>query len=579
MREAFLQIAERSHTMRRVGANPHAALIALFVCVAYYLGTKLGFALTFQPHPISTLWPPNAILLAALLLTPPCLWWLPILAALPAHVAGEIQSGVPMAMVMGWFASNCSEALIGATAIRYLTGGEPLRFDSFRHVAAFMIGGALLGPFVSSFLDAGLVRLVGWGEGSYWELWRTRFFSNLLTEMTIVPAIVGWASWGFASLRSTPASRHVEAGLFALGLIAATAVAFGTQVVSLNTSPALLFAPLPFLIWAALRLGPLGTSTSLMLIVFLGIWGAIHGQGPFVQRSPMESALAIQLFLTVLAAPLLLLAAVLRERERAVLGQRRMEREAEDQRSRVTHLARIAILGELTGALAHELHQPLTAILATAQAGRIVLDEATVDLAQLREILGDIIAEDKRATEVIRGLRALLKRDEIQSEWFDVNALVREALGLAHDTLAQRGIVTSTRLAENLAPVRGNRVQLAQVLLNIILNACDEMGTTASGNRRLAIATELDAERSVRICVSDSGPGIDPQRLESLFESFFTTKPDGLGLGLSVSKSIVAAHGGRIRAENGPAGGAIFIVELPSSGAAESQGRGIGVER
>src|SRR5688572_620544 len=135
MQQTAMDLAGPPGTESRAGSRN--ARVAIFVGIAYYLGIKLGFALTFQPLPISTLWPPNAILLAGLLLTAPRAWWMPILAVLPAHVAGEMQGGVPALMVMGWFVSNCSEALIGAAAVLYLTKGERLRFDSFRHVCAF----------------------------------------------------------------------------------------------------------------------------------------------------------------------------------------------------------------------------------------------------------------------------------------------------------------------------------------------------------------------------------------------------------------------------------------------------------
>jgi signal transduction histidine kinase len=558
-------------------SNSRALHVALFVCIAYYLGAKVGFALTFRPLPISILWPPNAILLAALLLLPPRSWWIAIVAALPAHLAGEIQGGVPTSMVVGWFASNCSEALIGAAAVLYLTRGEALRFDSFRHVGAFMVGGAFLAPFLSSFFDAGLVKLIAWGEGGFWELWRARFFSNMLSELTVVPVVVGWASVSQMSLRAAPARLHIEAAAFTLGLVAVMALVFGTHDAMLNTSPALLYAPIPFLIWAAVRLGPLGTSTSLLAIVFFASWGVVHEEGPFVKTSPMESAVAIQLFLIMLSIPLLMLAAVLSERERAIARQRRMEREAEDQRNRMTHLARVALLGELTGALAHELNQPLAAILANAQAAEQMLEAEPVSIVEMRAIVGDIIADDKRAAEVIRRLWALLKRGKTQSQSIDVNALAREALDLAQGDLLGRRIAASTRLAERPPPVRGDLVQLEQVLLNLITNACDEMAANAPDDRRLTIATGPGKSDSVRISVSDSGPGVDPGRLEALFEPFFTTKPAGLGLGLSLSRSIVTAHGGRLWAENQPGGGATFFVELPAwRGNAESLHAGIG---
>src|SRR5438046_8777897 len=136
--------------------------------VGYYLGARIGFALTFQPHPISVFWPPNSVLLAALLLTPPRIWWFLLLAAFPAHLIAELQSQVPPAMVVCWFISNCSEALIGAGLTLYLLRG-PVHFDNLRSVIVFCLGCAFLGPFLSSFIDAGFVVANGWGQDCYLE--------------------------------------------------------------------------------------------------------------------------------------------------------------------------------------------------------------------------------------------------------------------------------------------------------------------------------------------------------------------------------------------------------------------------
>jgi len=208
-----LSTAKSSHlpTVSQVespGTQARVASLALFVCVAYYLGSRVGLALTFQPHPISTLWPPNAILLAGLLLAPMRSWWVILLAALPAHVAAELQGGVPSIMVFAWFLTNCTEALIGAFAIRALIPA-PLRFDRFAHVVTFAVM-AYFATFVSTFLDTALVKLIGWGEGDYWDLWRLRFFSNTLATLTLVPVIVIWGSsrgmsFGRAPLSTCPA--------------------------------------------------------------------------------------------------------------------------------------------------------------------------------------------------------------------------------------------------------------------------------------------------------------------------------------------------------------------------------------
>src|SRR5205814_4986554 len=193
----------------------------LWVFVGYYLGAKMGFALTFEPHPISVLWPPNSILVAALLLTPPRTWWLVLLAAFPAHLAAQLQSQVPLTMVLCWFISNCCEALIAAGLARYLIGGQ-VRFNSVRSVGIFCLTVAFIGPFLSSFLDAAFVRWNEWGQGGYWELFRIRFTSNVLAALTVAPTIVTWATIGFAWLRKRQPWYYLEASVVFLGLLSIT---------------------------------------------------------------------------------------------------------------------------------------------------------------------------------------------------------------------------------------------------------------------------------------------------------------------------------------------------------------------
>lgn len=661
--------------------SPSTGLTALLIGVAYYLGSKLGFALTFQPHPISTLWPPNSLLMVGLLLTPARAWWLLVLTAFPAHLAAQFQSGVPPAMVLGWFASNCSEALLGAFSIRWFIR-EPLRFDSFRQVGVFLLFGALAAPLASSFLDAGLVKLIGWGQGSYWHLWRLRFFSNVLAALTVVPLVVTWVAHGPAWIRRSNAWQIVEATGVLIGLLAVSWVVFRQREAGILATPAMFYAPLPFLLWTAVRLGPAGTSASLLVVVSLAVWGAVHGQGPFVTSSPEENARAVQLFLIAIAVPILLLAAVVEERRQAnravqlsearadrifrsspdpialvrksdqtlldvndkweamfgysrkeamgrttaelrtyvderdrdnflaleakqgyvrdfkaevrsrsgevrhalmaaesaevngipciittvrdVTEQNRAERLAREQREQITHLTRVAMLGELSGALAHELNQPLTAILSNAQAAQRFLTGERINVEELREILRDIADEDRRAGEVISRLRAMFRKDVAHFQALRANELVQEVLQLARSDLVSRSVEVNTQLSPDCPVVWGDRVQLQQVLLNLIVNACEAMMESTGGMRVLAITTELRADRTVRFSVADSGSGISAERLEELFQPFFTTKQQGLGLGLSISRSIVNAHHGQLSASNIPARGAVFHVDLPA---------------
>src|SRR6184192_982096 len=303
-------------TARNVNSSSAAfdwrpVVTGLWVFVGYYLGAKLGFALTFQPHPVSVLWPPNSILVAALLLTPPRIWWFVLLAAFPAHCAAQLQSHVPRLMILCWFISNSCEAVIGAGLMRYLVG-RPIRFTTLRNVGLFCLCVVFIGPFLSSFLDAAFVVWNHWGHDGYWELIRMRLSSNAVSALIIVPLIVTWVTHGVQPLRTASRSRYLEAcGVF-LGLLAVSyAVLYELRS---GADLALLFLPLPFLLWAAVRLGAMGASTAISVVGFLAIWSTSHGHGPFSRETAEQSALSIEIFLIGLAIPLLFLAALIEER-------------------------------------------------------------------------------------------------------------------------------------------------------------------------------------------------------------------------------------------------------------------------
>ncbi|HET8783072.1 MAG TPA: MASE1 domain-containing protein [Pyrinomonadaceae bacterium] len=286
-------------------------LAAVFVSAAYFIGAKIGFALTFQPHPVSTLWPPNSIVFAVLLLSPVRWWWFLMLAVFPAHLLTQLGADIPLPMMLCWYISNCTEALIGASLLRYST--KEVRLDSTYHVGMFIMV-AVLSPFLSSFLDAAFVKLNGFGTSSYGDVFRMRFFSNVLASLTLVPLIVTWKRGGIRSLTTAPPRRVLEAALLAAGLLVVGKISFGTREFFQNTTPALLYLPLPLLLWASMRFGPRGSSAALMVVSFFAIWGAINGLGPFT-GTPEESAMSVQSFLIVAAVTLLFLTAVMRERD------------------------------------------------------------------------------------------------------------------------------------------------------------------------------------------------------------------------------------------------------------------------
>lgn len=246
------------------------------------------------------------------------------------------------------------------------------------------------------------------------------------------------------------------------------------------------------------------------------------------------------------------------------ITQRKLaELEMQQKQREVTHLARVATLGELSGALAHELNQPLTAILSNAQAAQRFLAQPSPDLGEVDAILADIVAEDQRAGEIIRRLRRLFDKREAPLQPVEVNQLVIEVLRLLRNDLLSHGVALSTVLGAGGARVLADSVQLQQVLVNLLVNACDAMAAPGPGGKAIGVRTALDDDGWVRISVADCGSGIPNAALEQVFEPFYTTKDSGMGLGLSICRSIVAAHGGQLWAENNPDRGASFHVRLP----------------
>jgi two-component system sensor kinase FixL len=662
----------------------YTILAASAVALGYFAGSALGFALTLEPVPVSTLWPPNAILLAGLVLTPPRIWGHILAAVFAAHLAVQLPGGVPPLMVLCWFVSNATEAVLGAALLRRFGSGTPW-FETFRGTAVF-VGAGVAAAFLSSFVDVTFVALNGWGDASFGTLWRTRFFSNVLATLTLVPVALTSADVLAGSIR-LPRRRLTEA---AAGLAVLVVVCWGVFVLrepGPETSPALLYGPLPLLVAAALRFGPWGASVSMLTTAVIAIMGAVSGRGPFIISSPFDNALSLQLFLLAVWIPIMSLAAIVRERARAeeqartreaqlaiamdavqlgrwewevatqhltwsdttrriyevpldgvvtpatfqalihpedrpvidaamagagagrdidaefrivlpdgrtkwILSRGRAicaddgrlvrlvgvkvditvrklaELQIQEQRRTLAQRSREWVAGELSTALAHEVNQPLAAILCNASAAKQFLHRNPTDLRELAEIVDAIADDNREAAAVISRFGALLKKDEPSWESVDMNELVTSFIDVARLDILSRGVRVTTAEAARLPPVFGDRVQLQQVLLNLVINACEAMEPLAPEARRLHLATELDGgDQGVRVVVRDSGPGVPPDALERVFEPFVTTKRLRPGLGLAICSSIVSAHNGRLGVQHPVEGGAAFYFSLPAEAA------------
>jgi two-component system sensor kinase FixL len=652
--------------------------IALLVALGYFFGAKIGFALTLQPHPVSVLWPPNSILLAALLLTPVRVWWLILLAVFPAHLAAQLQGNVPPTMIFCWFISNSCEALIGAGCVRYFIN-RPVRLDRLANVGIFVLFAAWLAPFLSSFIDAGFVAINQFGQDSYWRVWRIRFTSNVLAALTLVPLIVTWAADGIGWLRKVPRARLLEAAFLLVALLWVNTVVF--YKLAPSADPALLCLPLPFLIWAAVRFGSRGASATICALTLLAIWSAGHGYGPFSMRSAEENALSIQMFLIVTSIPLLLLAGVIEERSNGATTLREREerfslaaesanlafwsidferkkswmsnkgraifnftpdeplsrelflsrvhpedRDAVDdaieqaraesrtfeieyrllrpdgdtrwlisrgryvsndrgkareligaaiditaqvkadiqlrlQREEMARMSRVSSMGELTASLAHELNQPLSAIASNAAAGRRFLAQGSPETGIIEELLADVASDARRAGDIIQGIHQFVRKGEELRCAVNLNGIVREVVRLLHSDLVGRGTSVELDLAPGLLPVDGDPVQLKQVFLNLLMNSLEAMHLTAADKRRIIVTTR-PGENSIMGSVRDYGAGLPKDDVEKIFAHFYSTKASGMGMGLTIVRSIVESHGGELTAENAEEG-ARFIFSLP----------------
>jgi C4-dicarboxylate-specific signal transduction histidine kinase len=253
-----------------------------------------------------------------------------------------------------------------------------------------------------------------------------------------------------------------------------------------------------------------------------------------------------------------------------VSEERRAQESLAEAQSELAHVSRLTTLGELTTSIAHEVSQPVAAMIARADACARWLAAEPPDLAEARASLESIAADGKRMREVIARVRALTKRQAPRRDTVDINHEIREALALTEGERRRHGVALRTELARTLPPLAGDRIQLQQVLLNLIVNAMEAMSGVNDRARDLTIASRPDGANAVLVEVRDCGTGLDAQSVERVFEAFYTTKPEGVGIGLSISRSIINAHGGRLSASANAPQGAVFRFSLPAAAEAKS---------
>jgi PAS domain S-box-containing protein len=291
-----------------------SALSPILVAVAYYAGAEAAFAIGTMTQMFAPFWPPNVVLLCALLLAPQRRWWANVLAAFAAHLAAELGVAMPVPQLLVAFACNVAVALLNAVLLRRVLTGPPWLGD-LRKASLYLLITVMLSPGLVAFAGGAEPTFGDGDAGNYWTFWWRWYLSNALGSLTLTPVALTWVTESTRSLRIAPRRRRIEAAALALGLTAACTIAFGasTELAPDRFLPALLFVPVPLLLWAAVRFGGKGASGAILLVTVVSLWQAMQGHGPFAATAPGQSVLALQLFLAVISAPVILLAAIVEE--------------------------------------------------------------------------------------------------------------------------------------------------------------------------------------------------------------------------------------------------------------------------
>ena len=546
---------------KKAGSSGWIVLQVFLTGVAYYLATEIAWALCFPNSKVSLLFPPHAVLVVILLLVPVRHWWAYTLATVLAHFVATQQAHWPVLYALHCEAFDAVQNVLVAAGIRLFIK-SPLTGITLRDAMVFVLIAVIIVPFGTAFWGAAFTISNGFGT-RYWIEWRNLGISNGVTAVVLVPALLLAVNRLSGRGRRVTPARMIEGSLLALGIVMVGAFVFAIVPAGPGTSPALLYAPIPLLIWAALRFGLSGISAAMLVVTFQAIWGAMHGHGPFLLQSPAENALALQMFLIVTGIPLMFLSVLLEDDRRSQQALHEVEDDARRNREQINLLSRVSLLGEMTASLAHELGQPLSAIITNANAGRRLIDKGKEDPETLRDILVNVASDGHRAHEIIQNVRNTIKKGDAIRHPINLNELVTKVAHVVRPDAVAYSCELETSLAKDLPLIEGDPVQIQQVLVNLVSNAFDAMRQTPPSQRKVEISTAGDGDGKVRLSVRDHGTGIRSEVHEQLFEQFFTTKEHGLGMGLAIVRSIVEAHGGKIHAENVADGGACFYFTLP----------------
>jgi signal transduction histidine kinase len=524
------------------------------VGVAYFLAAQLSFGLLLQPDGMAAFWPAAGISSGILIALGPEARWPVATGVMAASIPASLMRDRNLAAVVAIALSNAAEALITAGLIhRYF--GPNFNLGRLRAVLG-LPAAAVAGTIISAIGGAIGYKLSTPSTIPILTCWWHWVTSDAVGILAVAPLFIGIA----AAIRRPPVHGKILEGLAALGALAAMTliiIALPQEAWETVVPVALL---VPGLFWVTARFRSVFSAFGGFIVSLAIIWTTIYGVGHFGGPGlAIEDRIhQAQIFVVAVMIETLVLGALFAEHRRAEARLARSNILLEKERDNKLMGAQA-----VAATIAHEVKQPLFSIALNSSAALQLLEKTLPENGEAREALNDIISDARRASDVIDSVRALFRQADEPGQSINVNEVVHSVLSLVRVELRDRGIVQHIQLAPELPVVTGNRNQLHEVILNLVNNAAEAMDGIPDRTGVLRVRTELRDDDAIVVTVQDSGPGIAGDKLDRIFDAFFTTKMDGMGLGLAICRMIIERHGGRLTASSDGKSGAMFSILLP----------------
>jgi signal transduction histidine kinase len=545
--------------------------LATAVGVAYFLAAELSDSFLITPETV-IFWPAAGLSSGLLISLWPTGRWPVLVGVTVATAAANLLRHFGVGTTAAWVIGNTAEPLIIAGLVQHYFDAQ-LKTDRLYCV---------LGLFAAAVVGA-TVASTWWTFAYYWlfaslkeptTTWLHWIVSDFAGIVSVAPLVFGIA----AALRRPPALRETIESLAALALLAVMSgviVSLPLPLWETVVPAALVF---PILVWLAARSQPVFSAAGAFIVAMAVALTAIYGLGHFSDSSLSISARVLQseAIILVVAFGTAVLAALFAERRESETRLATANTMLEEERERLAHSNqmlrrerdnKLMNLQAVMASISHEIKQPITAIAANGVAARDFLASAPPDLSEARSALNDVISDSYRTGQILDNLRQLFGAEKQENKPLDVNELVVSSLQLLRRELADHGVTPALNLTAELALVMGQKTQLQEVLLNLLHNAIEAMAALGTDRRTLKVRTALAAGKTIVVEIEDSGLGIDPERLESIFDAFVTTKSQGMGMGLAICRAIAERHGGQLLASSDGKNGALFKVVLPVASA------------